>query len=231
MAHCTICGGTSFGAYRGRQNARCATCGSKERARLMALVIRRFTPQSCGKPVYHFAPEAAIADVLIEKYGKNYQPADFSPEIYSWSEVPLKKVDLSSPLKYISPQSLHGLVHSHVLEHIPASLDYVLEEMNKTLLPGGFHLFQVPIIDGWYREDMNPDMPVEERIGRFFQDDHLRMFGSRDFEDRVLRLFRKGFRRIDLSQEISKEELTDAAVPRFTLEKVNGHTAFLFIKE
>lgn len=230
MARCTICEGTSFGAYRGRENARCATCGSKERARLMALVIRRFAPPSNGKPIFHFAPETAIADILIEKYGKNYQPADFSPEIYSWSKAPLMKVDLSDPLKYISPESAQGLVHSHVLEHIPASLDFVIRSLNKTLVVGGFHLFQVPIIDGWYREDMDPNMPAEERVARFFQDDHLRMFGNADFEHRVIDLF-DGFKKIDLSSEISQEELLDAAIPRFSLKKINGHTAFMFIKE
>ncbi len=229
MPTCPVCNGTTFAAYRGRLNARCAGCGSKERARLMALVIRRFAPAKNGRPVFHFAPEEAIANILIETYGEDYCPADYAPEEYSWSTFPVVKVDLSRPLEYLPRNGVNGLIHSHVLEHIPGSIERVICEMNEALVPGGFHLFQVPIERGWYREDMNPSMPREQREAMFLQFDHLRVFGGEDFEDRCLRLF-KDFDRIDLKEKISNEELADAAVPPSSLNKYNGHTAFLFIK-
>lgn len=229
MATCPLCGGTKFGDYRGRHEARCATCGSKERARIMAIVIRKLLPNSTELPVLHFAPEKAIADLLIDKFGSNYAPADYSPESYAWSKVPVQKVDLSRPRDYLHPSSNRGLIHSHVLEHIPGALDRIIEEMNESLVQGGFHLFQVPIIKGWYREDMDPDMSAEKRTDAFFQFDHLRIFGDKDFEDRVLRLF-KGFTRIDIGSQISSVDLENAQVPISTLSRFNGHTPFLFIK-
>lgn len=229
MPTCPVCSGTSFATYRGRTNARCAACGSKERARLMALVLRKFAPPRNGKPVYHFAPEAAIADILIETYQTDYTPADYEPELYPWSKVPLVKVDLSRPLAYFERGSAHGFIHSHVMEHIPGSIDRVISEMNEALSPGGFHLFQVPIEQGWYREDMNPNMPREDRERVFKQDDHLRVFGAEDFEDRCLRLF-TGLDRVELRQKITDTDLDGAGLPRSTLTRYNGHTAFMFIK-
>lgn len=196
----------------------------------MALAIRRFAPAGNGKPVFHFAPEEAIADILIEKFGNDYRPADYVPEEYSWSKVPVTKVDLSRPLDYLPRGGVNGLIHSHVLEHVPGSIERVICEMNESLAPGGFHFFQVPIERGWYREDMNPLMSPERREEIFLQFDHLRVFGTEDFEDRCLRLF-KGFNRVDLAEKISDGELANAAVPPSSLLRYNGHTAFLFVKE
>lgn len=195
----------------------------------MALVLRKFSPPKNGKPVYHFAPESAIADILIEEYQSDYRPADYEPDLYSWSKVPVAKVDLSRPRDFFSKGSVHGFVHSHVLEHIPGSIERVLTEMNDALAPGGFHLFQVPIEQGWYREDMNPNLNREERERVFRQDDHLRVFGDRDFDDRCIRLF-SGFEMIDLRRNITDDDLQEAVVPRSTLTRYNGHTPFLFVK-
>jgi phosphoglycolate phosphatase len=195
----------------------------------MALTLRRLAPEPTGLPVYHFAPETAIADILIGKYGEAYRPADFLPEEYSWSKIPVMKVDLSKPSQYLPKEGVQMLIHSHVLEHIPASVDRVISELNEVVAPGGFHVFQVPIHPGWYREDMSPALSKEARTERFYQWDHLRVFGTEDFNDRCLSLFR-GFERVDLTQVISVEELIDAEVPPSALTKLTGHTPFVFKK-
>jgi phosphoglycolate phosphatase len=196
----------------------------------MAIVIKDFAPAAAEKPVLHCAPERAIADILLARYGNFYTPADFVPELYSWSKKPVMKLDLSQVSEYLPPASVYGLVHSHVLEHIPGSLDRIVVSMNRAIASGGFHLFQVPIVSGWYREDMDPNMSGDERTLRFYQDDHLRMFGNQDVEHRLLDLF-DGFKKIDLSKHITRERLMDAAIPSMSLQTYNGHTAFLFIKE
>lgn len=229
MSKCPICSSTRFGDYSGRKNARCAGCGSKERERIMALALNRLSPEPNGLPVLHFAPEAAIADILINKYGKAYAPADFSPEEYPWSKVPMKKVDLSKPSEYLPKSGAQMLIHSHVLEHIPASVDRVIAELNEAIAPGGYHVFQVPIHTGWYREDMDPSLSREERTERFYQWDHLRVFGTNDFNERCLSLF-KGFERIDLTDVIGIDELIEAEVPPSSITKNTGHTPFVFRK-
>lgn len=227
---CPICEKTQFGDYRGRPRSSCANCGSKERHRFMALVLRsNLVPKEGDRPVYHFAPEKSIAGVLSELFGANYTPADLVPNRYSWSKIPLQKVDLRRPLTHFERDSVGGFVHSHVLEHIPAPIDRVVREMNAALVPGGFHIFQVPVHRGWYREDMDPDLDPGERTRLFHQADHMRQFGDRDFEDRVLDLF-SDMIRLDVSDVVDERALRRAAVPPSALTRYTGHTVFLYRK-
>ncbi len=179
-----------------------------------------------------YAPEPAIQDILIEKFGSRYTPADFDLDLYSaWSKVPLREIDLSRSSDYLHKNSVEGIVHSHVFEHIPGSIERVIFEMNDSIVSGGFHLFFVPIHSGYYREDMNPDMPASEREEIFYQDDHLRVFGDKDFYDRCLRLFEKDFNRIDLQPKLTPASLEAAALfPRW-LTNDTGNTPYLFVKK
>ena len=197
----------------------------------MAIAMRFVDVRSNDFPVFHFAPEQSLQNVLIEKYGARYIAADFAPEAYEvWSNVPLRKIDLSRPNNYLPKASVEGLIHSHVLEHIPGSIERVISQMNDAIAPGGFHLFAVPIEVGWYREDMNPNLSDKEKTERFRQFDHIRVFGTEDFEDRCLRLFEKDFTRIDLKTKISQHDLYRASVGQTALNNYTGNTPFLFIK-
>ncbi len=226
---CPLCGSGRFAPYRGRANARCAGCGAKERERLMALALATVVFEDLSGPVYHFAPEQALTKVLAARFGAAYHAADFEPELYSWFDGEVRQVDLARPLKHFAPASVRGIIHSHVLEHVPASVDRVVHELNEALMPGGFHAFQVPIHTGWSRENMDPSMSPEERTNQFFQKDHLRVFGIEDFQDRVLDLF-SGFERVDLSQALDLGTLARAAVPPGALRHFTGHSVFLFKK-
>jgi hypothetical protein len=227
---CPVCDGNEFAEFRGRPRCRCTRCGSKERHRFMALVLRsKLVPKDVGLPVYHFAPERSIGGILLRLFGDNYRPADISPDSYAWSPVPVERVDLSRPLDTFQPKSVGGFIHSHVLEHIPASIDRVVRDMNAALAPGGFHIFQVPIHKGWYREDMDPEMGRSERERLFHQWDHMRQFGDKDFEDRVLELFADMIR-VDLSEHLDGQLLKQAAVPASALTRNTGHTVYLYIK-
>jgi hypothetical protein len=228
---CPICEGRVFKDYGGRPLERCTGCQSKGRTRLMAMALRFVDARPNRLPVIHFAPEESLQKVLIEKYDARYIAADIAPEQYdTWSKVPLKKIDLSRPKDFLPKGSVEGLIHSHVLEHIPGSIERVISQMNEAICPGGFHLFVVPILTGWYREDMNPALTHEERTERFNQFDHLRVFGTEDFEDRLLRLFEKDFTRVDLRPKISQQELVKASIASSALKNHTGQTPYLFIK-
>jgi len=228
---CPICGGVAFKSDRGRELEICIQCRARTRSRAMSMAVLFLNARENGLPVWHFAPEPGMQSVLMKKFGSSYIPADFLPELYSsWSKLPVRKVDLSYPNEYLPIESVEGLVHSHILEHIPGSIERVISQMNDAIVPGGFHLFCVPIHPGWYREDMNPTMSAKEREEGFYQYDHLRVFGEEDFEDRCLRLFENDFTRIDLKSKIPESALRKAAIsPRF-LSKNTGTTPFLFIK-
>jgi len=227
---CPICGGKEFEEFRGRPRSNCVKCKSKERHRLMAMVLRSDeVPKKGHLPIYHFAPEPSISSVLLKLFGNRYKPVDFMPDRYSWSETPVKKVDLSRPLEYFEPESVCGFVHSHVLEHVPTSIDRVVRDMNAALAPGGFHIFQVPVHNGWYREDMDPDLDPAERTRLFHQADHMRQFGNKDFEERLLELF-SDMIRVDITSTVDKSALSRAGVPPSALTKHTGHSVYLYKK-
>lgn len=73
-------------------------------------------------------------------------------------------------------------------------------------------------------------MATEERDRRFYQFDHLRVFGEEDFEDRVLGIFASTFKRIDLRGVISDDLLQRSAIPPRFLAKNSGVTPYLFVK-
>jgi SAM-dependent methyltransferase len=76
------------------------------------------------------------------------------------------------------------LVCFHVLEHVPDDAA-ALAELRRVLAWGGLALVQVP----WRRDaptDEDPSAPVQERVRRFGQADHVRLYGS-DFESRIER--------------------------------------------
>ena len=226
---CPICGGSRFGDYRGRKAVRCGSCGSLERTRMLALALQSINPQPTGAPLMHFAPERGMLRLLKEMFGDAYTPADFEPANYSWCPEPVKKVDLSDPLAFIRPESVQGLVHCHVLEHVPADIGNTIRAMNRAVQPGGFHAFVVPFFSEWYREDVSPTMTHDQREALFGQLDHVRSFGKKDFKSRIFPAF-EGFERVDLSTRISGAALRAAAVPANALSSLTSHTVFYFQK-
>lgn len=226
---CPLCAGTTFGDYRGRPRARCVACGAKERERLLALAIERAQLDAQGCPIYHFAPESGISRLLRRRFKEMYCAADFNPDDYIKLGCPVQKVDLQEPATTFAPRSVGGFVHAHVLEHVPGSLDRVVNDLNAAIVPGGFHVFQVPIHVGYYREDMDPRLSPDDRRDRFFQEDHLRVFGTEDFAERVLSLF-DGFKLTRLADLLTQNDLMAAAVPVSALHQLTGHSPFIFTK-
>jgi SAM-dependent methyltransferase len=80
-------------------------------------------------------------------------------------------------------RSVDLLVCYHVLEHIPDDRA-AIREIARVLSSRGVGLLQVPFRpDALTDED--PDAPVEVRLERFGQADHVRYYGA-DFEDRLV---------------------------------------------
>lgn len=196
----------------------------------MALALAKAPLPSIALPVYHFAPERAISAHLQSRFGDHYVAADFAPEAYPWVSVPVRKVDLSKAREYLGRETLGGAVHSHVLEHIPGSIERVICEINDSIAPGGFHIFQAPIEPGWFRENMDPALDKDERTRVFGQHDHLRVFGARDFHERILRHF-NDFEQLKLSSLLTIADLKLAGVPATSLNHFTSHSVFIFVKK
>lgn len=195
----------------------------------MYCVLRDFAPASNGLPVIHCAPDKIIAEILEKRYGDCYRPADFSPEEYSWVNRPVSKLDLTKPSEYLKPNSVQGIVHMHVLEHIPADLNRVVREMNDAIVPGGFHALCVPFFSRFYREDMDPGMSHDDRDRLFGQFDHVRSFGTEDANERLHALF-DGFQRVDLKSAFAHDLLAASAIPTRAATSPTSHSVFLYIK-
>jgi hypothetical protein len=88
---------------------------------MLALALLRAAPEPSSLPVVHFAPEKSLVPVLVGMFGRDYVRADINIDRYAdRSSTPLLKVDLCTPLNYFKPNSLGGMIHSHVLEHVPS---------------------------------------------------------------------------------------------------------------
>lgn len=201
-----------------------------ERTRLMAMVVKDIAPAATGAPVYHFAPEPSLVRVLKEKYSAGYKAADFDPSQYPWYTDGMQQMDLSRSRDFFKPGSVQGFLHAHVLEHVPGDLNRVIREMNDAIAPGGFHIFCIPFFTKWYREDMDPEMSHEMRDRLFGQYDHMRSFGTQDYQERVLSLF-DGFERVNLSRHFTRDQLVEAAVPASALTSPTSHTVYFFRKK
>jgi hypothetical protein len=226
---CPLCGSHNFVDYRQRKSVRCSGCKSLERGRFLGLVLKQLAPVPNGASVVHFAPETGISGFLRQMYGDSYVPADIEPSAYAWLEQPVRRIDLCRPSAFLDEESVLGLVHCHVLEHVPADLTTTLIEMNAAIQPGGFHAFCVPFLGKYYSEDANPDTSREEREARYGQWDHMRAFGTSDFLERIRFAF-EGFRLVDLKDFFTVRDLQMANIPARSLASLTSHTVFFFQK-
>ncbi len=178
--HCNICGGTQFESYRGRPGEVCTQCGSKARHRVALDVYERFLWPKAGEGalLLHLAPEACLYPVLSEVFGEGYLTADAAPERYSHAS-PVKLV-LPGDFDAFAPGHFDGIVHNHVLEHIPGHWKDHLVGLTNWLKPGGVMVFSVPgpSADRPTAEGGEHLSSDAERLERFLQEDHVRLFGD-----------------------------------------------------
>lgn len=229
---CLLCGSRTFIQFTKRAEVlRCAKCRSLPRTRMLGLALMH-APPPARLPVVHFAPETGLAHFLRARYGDHWTPTDIDPSRYEgkFPGTPVLYADLCRPSDYFEGTSVHGIIHSHVLEHVAADINLVLSEMNAAIAPGGFHAFVVPIRTETYEEDLDMSKSDDYRLRRFGHVGHVRNFGRLDFESVVLSHFRN-WHRVDLPSLVSPSEFASAAMPRRdTMSSFTGSTAFLFIK-
>ena len=174
---CPCCGArlASFapGGPSRRPDARCPRCGSLERHRLLALLLAERPTLASGR-VLHVAPEPIVAR-LLQAGASVYVSADLSASADARMDVTRLPV---------SAGALDLVVASHVLEHVPDDRA-AMAEMFRALRPGGTALLHVPIDLGRAATDEDPSVTdPAERVRRFGQDDHVRLYG-RDFVGRL----------------------------------------------
>lgn len=178
-----------------RPDARCPDCGSLERHRLVWLYLQRQLSFLDGAPrlMLHLAPELALERPLRRVPGLRRITADLSR-----TDV-MTRLDVTR-LPF-HDDSFDAIYCSHVLEHVPDDAA-AMAELRRVLRPGGWAILQVPVLRDTTDEDPAVVLP-EERLRRFGQRDHVRVYG-RDYAGR---LERSGFlvRVDDFGQRLIRE--------------------------
>ncbi len=175
-----------------RTNAKCPSCGSLERHRLIWKYLKEKTDffKSKNKKirVLHFAPEEFFYNSFYDSSRIDYFPCDLFPNIFSFDKKKLiKGVDILK-IPY-EDNYFDYILCNHVLEHIPNDQAAMIE-LYRIMKSGGLGIFQVPIdynLDFTY-EDVSI-ITEEGRKKAFGQKDHVRWYGK----DYKIRLARSGF--------------------------------------
>lgn len=163
----------------GRPDATCPRCGAHERHRFLSVVLDGMAPWlALADVAMDVAPSRQMTPQLKRLCPRGYFSTDFDPAADG------RPVDLRASLTQLPlpDDSVDFAVCYHVLEHIPDDRA-AMRELARVLKPSGLALIQVPWRGG--REtDEDPDAPVEERLRRFGQADHVRYYGK-DFDSRL----------------------------------------------
>lgn len=174
---CNICGATAFAEVKNRGAVRCETCMSLERTRLLWMHVERLGVAR-GWRVLHLAPERGIFDRLQQILDpEDYTVADLDPSGYPFA-ANCHAIDLTRMEAW--PSDHYDLIlHSHVMEHVPATLAYPVFHLHRMLKPSGRHLCVIPFLPGPYDECF-AEIGWKERLRRFGQNDHVRRLGTDD---------------------------------------------------
>ncbi len=230
-ANCPICGGTEFKDYNNRPDVCCAQCRSLERSRLLWLVLDKIgVLDRPNVSIFHAAPEKCLLEQFATRWPDSYFACDIAPERYKNNLCRIHQIDLCKDLASIESNQYDIVIHNHVLEHLPCSVEMVLKELNRVLAPGGTHLFSVPFRGQSTDEDLSPNLTPSERTARFAQSDHMRIFGTVDFPQFLQVNFGGAVKRLEVEQYFSEAQLVESNIPAETFRNTNGHSIFIYSK-
>ncbi len=158
-----------------RFDARCPSCGSLERHRLIWLLLTRRPVFTKAHRLLHFAAEGVLRKHLRAMVD-SYETAEIRAELKPDLLINIESIDLPDA-------SFDRILCNHVLEHVDDRK--ALAEMFRVLRPGGVALFTTPIIEGWVDSYENPAIDgAGPRELHFGQHDHVRFYG-RDLRERI----------------------------------------------
>ena len=169
------------GDYRGRpefydlslfenvqQDIVCPACGSLPRHRILAQWGAAHMGAFLGKDILYFAPERGMTKWMDER-ALSYTTADLMDE-----DADLQ-IDISDT--GLASGSYDVVICNHVLAHV---FDFrkALAEMRRILRPDGIFLCSFPIGPSVDLVEEDPSVTTEEeRLSRYGQSDHVRLFG------------------------------------------------------
>jgi SAM-dependent methyltransferase len=173
---CNVCGwkGSTFEGPEHCEAARCPVCGSIGRDRFLLHSVGTRVAWRPGLRLLETSPR--MGDSYREAMGRwfDYLSSDYDERAHRGAiRVDLQAIDLAD-------DSLDVVVTAHVLEHVPDT-DKALAELRRVLVPGGWLLLQVPLLQPVTAPPVEPEFhgdntPVFWRFG-FDLSDRLRGHG------------------------------------------------------
>lgn len=194
-----------YGYEKQRQNVLSPGTLSLERHRLMWLFLQKETDFfTSNLQVLHMAPEQSFYKRFRALKNLDYTTCDL--------DSPIADVKADIQNLPFENNSFDVIFCNHVLEHVEDDKK-ALSELFRVMKPGGWGIFQVPIryqLEKSFEDNSITDR--KERIEKFGQYDHVRVYGMDYYET----LSQAGFmiEKINLSEKLSDEE-----IKRFALEK------------
>nr|WP_145959117.1 class I SAM-dependent methyltransferase [Rhizobium sp. ACO-34A] len=220
---CNLCGSDHWRDMNGRIGVLCQKCGSLERTRAIKLVLDKVWQFSGDERILHIAPEKGLYDFFRTTAVKGYEPVDYDPESYAGLE--LDKFDLVADAPRLPYDCYDLIIHSHVLEHVRCNIAHVFFHLTRALKPNGLHIFCLPLMEGYYEEDLGP-LSEGEALRRFGQSDHVRRFGIEDL-DRHLGLILKIQSEYSLYDYADVTAIASSNIPPSERSGLNGSTVFV----
>ena len=164
----------------GRPAAACVWCGSLERHRVLALLLRVIGPRLAGARVLDIAPSPHTTPLLARLPLGQLIGLDFDPGADG------RAVDLQASVTDLpfDDAVLDFALCYHVFEHVPDDRGG-MAELARVLRPSGFALVQVPWHPDQDTDEETEPLPAAERLRRFGQRDHVRYYGRETFDDRL----------------------------------------------
>jgi phosphoglycolate phosphatase len=193
-----------------------------ERTRILKLFLDDLGLPKAGDRVLHLAPEAALAPALKAAAGGGYDPADFDPAQYK--RVGARKLDLVTDAEALPGKHYDLIIHSHVMEHVPANMTAILWHLHRSLKDDGLHLFCIPMLKGRFAEDFGP-MTAEEATKRFGQGDHVRRFCAADLKRTLGMIFRLP-ETYDIAVRFGRDRLLSHGIMEYAWRGFTSHTIF-----
>jgi SAM-dependent methyltransferase len=184
----------------------CPACAASDRERLYALYLderlgaadrsRRYT-------LVDFAASPGLGRRLRALPWIAYRTADL------YRAGVDDRVDIANMTAY-GDDTIDAFICSHVLEHVPDDRR-AMRELYRVLKPGGFGIVMVPLVVGVEETHEDPSIVDPADRGKYYcQDDHLRLYGRRDF---VRRLEEAGFSVLQLGVEhFGREQFQRAGI-------------------
>lgn len=170
-----------------RLNKNCPMCRSNDRERMVTIYLKNFVLSKDFKrmKMLHVAPESMLASILIADSRIEYIKGDKFDEGYYYPDT--IQMDITD-IKF-ADNTFDFIICNHVLEHIYNDR-LAIQELYRTLKPGGEAILQVPISEVLSKSYENKKVKSKEmRIKYFGQRNHVRIYAW----DYVNRLKQAGF--------------------------------------